>query len=95
MRIPFISCTRESEADGASCHSGAQTDTTGLPLVAAVGCPNVGKSALFSALTGAYVTVSNFPGTTVEVSRGKGRVSGTEVGVKEIAADIYVRLSHG
>lgn len=35
-----------------------------------VGCPNVGKSALFNALTGSYVTVSNYPGTTVDVSRG-------------------------
>jgi ferrous iron transport protein B len=32
-------------------------------------------------LTGAYVTVSNYPGTTVEVSRGKGRLAGTDVGV--------------
>lgn len=35
-----------------------------------VGNPNVGKSVLFGALTGRYVTVSNFPGTTVEVARG-------------------------
>jgi Fe2+ transport system protein B len=35
-----------------------------------VGNPNVGKSALFNKLTGQYVTVSNYPGTTVEVSHG-------------------------
>ena len=35
-----------------------------------VGNPNVGKSALFGALTGHYVEISNFPGTTVEVSTG-------------------------
>jgi len=35
-----------------------------------VGNPNVGKSALFGALTGTYVTVSNYPGTTVEMTRG-------------------------
>src|SRR5437667_12405434 len=34
-----------------------------------VGNPNVGKSALFGALTGTYATVSNYPGTTVEVTR--------------------------
>jgi ferrous iron transport protein B len=35
-----------------------------------VGNPNVGKSALFNALTGLRTTVSNYPGTTVEVARG-------------------------
>jgi small GTP-binding protein len=35
-----------------------------------VGNPNVGKSVIFGALTGKYATVSNFPGTTVEVARG-------------------------
>lgn len=41
-----------------------------LPKVILVGHPNVGKSVLFNALTGAYVTVSNYPGTSVEVSSG-------------------------
>ena len=36
-----------------------------------VGHPNVGKSRIFSLLTGQYVMVSNYPGTTVEVSSGK------------------------
>lgn len=36
-----------------------------------VGNPNVGKSVFFNALTGIYVEVSNFPGTTVDISRGK------------------------
>ncbi|HEX9063424.1 MAG TPA: ferrous iron transport protein B [Clostridia bacterium] len=35
------------------------------------GNPNVGKSVFFNALTGMYVDVSNFPGTTVDISRGK------------------------
>ncbi len=38
--------------------------------VAIVGSPNVGKSLIFNRLTGVYVTVSNYPGTTVEVFRG-------------------------
>lgn len=42
--------------------------------IAIVGSPNVGKSVMFNNLTGKYATVSNYPGTTVEVSRGKGRV---------------------
>jgi ferrous iron transport protein B len=35
------------------------------------GAPNVGKSVIFNQLTGAYAIVSNYPGTTVEVSRGR------------------------
>jgi len=41
-----------------------------------VGNPNVGKSVLFNALTGAYTTVSNYPGTSVEVSRGFCEIEG-------------------
>lgn len=43
---------------------------TQFKKVALIGNPNVGKSVIFNSLTGAYVTVSNYPGTTVEVSRG-------------------------
>lgn len=38
------------------------------------GNPNVGKSVLFGALTGKYATVSNYPGTTVEVLRGPVKI---------------------
>jgi len=41
-----------------------------------VGNPNVGKSVIFGALTGKYVTVSNYPGTTVEVTRGAATIDG-------------------
>ncbi|KIN90832.1 ferrous iron transport protein B [Thauera sp. SWB20] len=44
-----------------------------LRTLALVGHPNVGKSVLFHRLTGTYVTVSNYPGTTVEVSRATPR----------------------
>ncbi len=44
--------------------------------VVLVGNPNVGKSVIFRLLTGSYVLVSNFPGTTVEVSRGKMELGG-------------------
>lgn len=35
-----------------------------------VGNPNVGKSVLFSTLMGVNVCISNYPGTTVEYTRG-------------------------
>jgi ferrous iron transport protein B len=41
-----------------------------------VGNPNVGKSVIFRLLTGNYVLVSNFPGTTVEISRGNLQLAG-------------------
>src|SRR5574343_1766932 len=44
-----------------------------------VGHPNVGKSVLFHRLTGAYVNVSNYPGTTVEVTRANTRFDKTAV----------------
>lgn len=42
-----------------------------LPLVALVGNPNAGKSALFNALTGARQKVGNYPGVTVERHSGR------------------------
>ncbi|MBI2267458.1 MAG: ferrous iron transport protein B [Armatimonadetes bacterium] len=41
-----------------------------------VGNPNVGKSMLFNRLTGSYVAVSNYPGTTVDLSKGNGHFDG-------------------
>lgn len=45
------------------------------------GNPNTGKSVIFHNLTGTYATVSNYPGTTVDVSRGKGRIKNTKIEV--------------
>jgi ferrous iron transport protein B len=53
-----------------------QATSSGADTVVLVGNPNVGKSALFGALTGKYVTVSNYPGTTVEVTRGAAWIAG-------------------
>jgi ferrous iron transport protein B len=70
-----------------SCHivherAGAAAQTLRLrarPLrLALVGQPNVGKSVVFGRLTGRYVTVSNYPGTTVAITRGRALV-GAEV----------------
>ena len=43
-----------------------------------VGQPNVGKSVLFSHLTGVRTIASNYPGTTVSYTAGKLRFSGTD-----------------
>lgn len=53
-----------------------QETTTENPKILLVGNPNVGKSVIFGYLTGKYVTVSNYPGTTVEISRGTMRYGG-------------------
>ena len=41
----------------------------------------MGKSVVFNRLTGKYVTVSNYPGTTVDIAKGNGRVQGGEISV--------------
>ncbi|MGC1404811.1 MAG: ferrous iron transport protein B [Thermodesulfobacteriota bacterium] len=47
--------------------------TTVPAKVILVGNPNVGKSVIFNYLTGTYRVVSNYPGTTVEVSSGAAK----------------------
>jgi len=50
-----------------------------------VGNPNVGKSIFFGYLTGRYVNVSNYPGTTVEVARGRPtRAVAAETAIREV-----------
>jgi ferrous iron transport protein B len=44
-----------------------------------VGQPNVGKSSLLNSLVGPRVVVSNYPGTTVEVTKAKKRFNTTEI----------------
>ena len=64
---------------GSSRHGGGlHIEGDSFKKVAIVGNPNVGKSVVFNRLTGAYVTVSNYPGTTVNVSRGKAKIEGEE-----------------
>lgn len=57
------------------CHAAASglSDVEDNWKIALVGNPNVGKSVVFNALIGGTVTVSNYPGTTVEVFRGRFR----------------------
>src|SRR3954449_11409817 len=48
----------------------------GRRKVLLIGNPNVGKSLLFTRLTNRYVTVSNYPGTTVEITTAKAELDG-------------------
>ena len=57
------------------CHGG-NTVISDAPTICLVGNPNVGKSAIFGLLTGRYVTVSNYPGTTVEIIKGEVSIHG-------------------
>ena len=44
-----------------------------------IGQPNIGKSSLLNALVGSVTTVSNYPGTTVEVTKAKKKINSTEI----------------
>lgn len=65
---------RKKLAKAPSCQDCSFEHTDAVKKVALVGNPNVGKSVIFNALTGIYVTVSNYPGTTVDVSRGRCKI---------------------
>lgn len=60
-----------------TCHTLPEVETGARKLIF-VGCPNVGKSLLFNYFTGRYATVSNYPGTTVEVTRATVDIDGIE-----------------
>lgn len=49
-----------------------------------IGNPNVGKSVVFSRLTGVNVITSNYPGTTVEVARGNLRQAEGQIEVIDL-----------
>lgn len=72
---------RGKSQDEMACHTQGSEDTTGLKNVCIVGSPNVGKSVLFNALTGRRVIVSNYPGTTVEISKGVGTIGSEKYGI--------------
>lgn len=53
---------------------------SGVRRLIVCGPPNVGKSLIFNRLTGRHAIVSNYPGTTVEISSGTSdRLPGYEV----------------
>ena len=64
-----------------TCHGPMDEDIGDLNKILIVGNPNVGKSLVFNNLTGSYVVVSNYPGTTVTIDKGKTKINGVEIGV--------------
>jgi ferrous iron transport protein B len=70
MITPFPS---ERPPRSHSCHDPDHPSAGSRPVstVLLIGNPNVGKSLLFKNLTHRYVNVSNFPGTTVEITRAR------------------------
>jgi ferrous iron transport protein B len=71
--------TITADAEAAAGEARQESRASGPRRIVLLGNPNVGKSALFNALTGLRATVSNYPGTTVEVYRG--RLAGTDAEV--------------
>ena len=49
-----------------------------------MGNPNVGKSVIFSKLTGTNVTASNYPGTTVEYTEGQMKYEGENIEIIDV-----------
>jgi ferrous iron transport protein B len=67
---------------GARPTTSAQDDRTTRVLL--MGNPNVGKSAVFSRLTGAQVVASNYPGTTVSFTEGHMHCDGRDCKVIDV-----------
>lgn len=73
MKLPVTCPERECCCGKTRCIPGKE-----LPKIILIGNPNVGKSSLFNALSGSYTLVSNYPGTSVEITHGKIRIGEKE-----------------
>ena len=70
-----------------TCHNTGNNSiiqTSGIKRILLMGNPNVGKSVVFSRLTGVNVIASNYPGTTVGYSRGFMKLGGERVEVIDV-----------
>ncbi len=54
------------------------------PIILLVGNPNIGKSVLFNNMTGMGVTVSNYPGTTVDFTEGYSKLKEFEFKILDL-----------
>ncbi|MDI6916523.1 MAG: ferrous iron transporter B [Thermoplasmatales archaeon] len=61
-----------------------KNEKKGLKKILLMGNPNVGKSVIFSRLTGANVICSNYPGTTVDFTKGIMRIKGERANVIDV-----------
>src|SRR6056297_1355700 len=59
-----------------------------------MGNPNVGKSVVFSRLTGANVIASNYPGTTVDFSKGRLRLKDETVEIVDAPGTYSLEASN-
>lgn len=55
-----------------------------IPKILLIGNPNVGKSVIFSKLTGHEVMASNYAGTTVTYSSGKAKLHGKQAVITDV-----------
>jgi len=55
-----------------------QEDSEAAKRIILVGTPNVGKSLIFNRLSGTRTTVSNYPGTTVDITKARIKIDGVE-----------------
>ncbi|MCM8824208.1 MAG: 50S ribosome-binding GTPase, partial [Candidatus Omnitrophica bacterium] len=60
-----------------------------------IGNPNVGKSVIFSRLTGVRVIASNYPGTTVEFLKGYLKINNEKIEVWDLPGTIHTVWSGG
>ncbi|MDD5120755.1 MAG: ferrous iron transporter B [Candidatus Omnitrophica bacterium] len=60
-----------------------------------IGNPNVGKSVVFSRITGVQVISSNYPGTTVEIAKGYLRLDEQKVEVLDLPGTYSLDPSSG
>ncbi|MDP2719085.1 MAG: FeoB small GTPase domain-containing protein [Dehalococcoidia bacterium] len=81
MRQTVLGVFGLGKRSGSCCGPATGPTENSLKKIAIVGTPNVGKSVIFNRLTGTYVTVSNYPGTTVDVTRGKSLIAGEKMEV--------------
>jgi len=77
--MSFLRNTRGRSDEPELTGGGAAVSAPARDTTILVGNPNVGKSLLFKNLTSRYVTVSNIPGTTVEIVRARANFGGRRI----------------